>query len=132
MRIYLPVLQQEVLQSRKRPSARPVLSGMLRLHLSRCAANLRHARPRLFSAKSGDVALLEGRPFKEIRIGVPREVADGEKRVASTPESVALLVKKGFKVSVQSGAGLPVSANICTVEVHRSGMARCRDWTHCK
>ena len=82
---------------------------MLRLHLSRCATNLRHARPRLFSAKPGDVAVLEGKPFKEVRIGVPREVADGEKRVASTPESVALLVKKGFKVSIQSGAGLPVS-----------------------
>jgi NAD(P) transhydrogenase subunit alpha len=38
-------------------------------------------------------------------IGVPRETAAGEKRVASVPEVVEKLVKLGFKVAVQSGAG---------------------------
>ena len=38
-------------------------------------------------------------------IGVPREIAAGEKRVATVPEVVERLVKLGFKVAVQSGAG---------------------------
>ncbi|MBL8371160.1 MAG: Re/Si-specific NAD(P)(+) transhydrogenase subunit alpha [Burkholderiaceae bacterium] len=39
------------------------------------------------------------------RIGVPREIFPGEKRVATVPEAVAKLVKLGFAVSVESGAG---------------------------
>jgi NAD(P) transhydrogenase subunit alpha len=39
------------------------------------------------------------------RIGVPREIFPGEKRVATVPEAVAKLVKLGFSVSVESGAG---------------------------
>ncbi len=38
-------------------------------------------------------------------IGVPRETFAGEKRVASVPEMVEKLIKLGFKVAVQSGAG---------------------------
>jgi NAD(P) transhydrogenase subunit alpha len=42
-------------------------------------------------------------------IGVPREVFAGEKRVAATPESVAQLIKLGFAVNVETGAGLAAS-----------------------
>jgi NAD(P) transhydrogenase subunit alpha len=38
-------------------------------------------------------------------IGVPRETAAGEKRVATVPEVVEKLVKLGFRVAVASGAG---------------------------
>ena len=38
-------------------------------------------------------------------IGVPRETFAGEKRVATVPEVVEKLIKLGFKVAVQSGAG---------------------------
>ena len=38
-------------------------------------------------------------------IGVPRETAPGEKRVATVPEVVERLAKLGFRVAVQSGAG---------------------------
>jgi len=38
-------------------------------------------------------------------IGVPRETAAGEKRVASVPDVVEKLIKLGFKVAVESGAG---------------------------
>ena len=38
-------------------------------------------------------------------IGVPRETAAGEKRVATVPEVVEKLIKLGFKVAVQAGAG---------------------------
>jgi NAD(P) transhydrogenase subunit alpha len=39
------------------------------------------------------------------RIGVPREIFPGEKRVATVPEVVEKLIKLGFKVVVESGAG---------------------------
>ncbi|WP_127995978.1 Re/Si-specific NAD(P)(+) transhydrogenase subunit alpha [Piscinibacter defluvii] len=40
-----------------------------------------------------------------MKIGVPRETAAGEKRVATVPDVVEKLVKLGFSVAVQSGAG---------------------------
>jgi NAD(P) transhydrogenase subunit alpha len=40
-----------------------------------------------------------------LRIGIPRETAAGEKRVATVPDVVAKLVKLGFSVAVESGAG---------------------------
>ena len=38
-------------------------------------------------------------------IGVPREIFPGERRVATVPDVVQKLIKLGFAVSVQSGAG---------------------------
>ncbi|OIP14553.1 MAG: NAD(P)(+) transhydrogenase (Re/Si-specific) subunit alpha [Comamonadaceae bacterium CG_4_9_14_3_um_filter_60_33] len=38
-------------------------------------------------------------------MGVPREVFPGEKRVATVPEVVEKLIKLGFKVAVETGAG---------------------------
>ena len=38
-------------------------------------------------------------------IGVPREVFPGEKRVATVPEVVEKLIKLGFRVAVEAGAG---------------------------
>ena len=44
-------------------------------------------------------------------IGVPREIFAGEKRVATVPEVVEKLIKLGFTVAVESGAGeAPTSA----------------------
>jgi NAD(P) transhydrogenase subunit alpha len=40
-----------------------------------------------------------------MKIGVPKEVRPGERRVAATPESVGRLVKLGFEVCVQRDAG---------------------------
>ena len=40
-----------------------------------------------------------------MKIGIPREVHDGEKRVAATPETVEQLVKLGYTVAVEAGAG---------------------------
>ena len=40
-----------------------------------------------------------------LTIGVPREIVAGEKRVATVPEVVEKLIKLGFKVAVESGAG---------------------------
>ncbi|MBA2340442.1 MAG: Re/Si-specific NAD(P)(+) transhydrogenase subunit alpha [Pyrinomonadaceae bacterium] len=40
-----------------------------------------------------------------MRIGIPREVHPGERRVAATPQTVLRLRKLGFEVAVQTGAG---------------------------
>ncbi len=40
-----------------------------------------------------------------MKIGVPKEIRPGERRVAATPESVARLVKLGFEVLIQKDAG---------------------------
>jgi NAD(P) transhydrogenase subunit alpha len=40
-----------------------------------------------------------------VKVGVPREVAEGERRVGIVPETVGRLVKDGFEVVVESGAG---------------------------
>ena len=40
-----------------------------------------------------------------MRIGVPREIYAGEKRVATTPDVAAQLIKLGFDVAVESNAG---------------------------
>ncbi|KAK3501365.1 NAD(P) transhydrogenase mitochondrial precursor [Neurospora crassa] len=45
-------------------------------------------------------------PYKQLTVGVPRETYPKERRVALTPQNVALLLKKGFgKVLVEKGAG---------------------------
>ena len=40
-----------------------------------------------------------------MKIGVPKEIHPGEKRVATTPEAAEQLIKLGFDVSIESGAG---------------------------
>ncbi|RQR51976.1 Re/Si-specific NAD(P)(+) transhydrogenase subunit alpha [Burkholderia sp. Bp9002] len=40
-----------------------------------------------------------------LRIGIPLETTTGERRVATVPEVVEKLIKLGFSVAVQSGAG---------------------------
>lgn len=40
-----------------------------------------------------------------MEIGIPKEIHSGEKRVATTPEVAEKLIKLGFKVSIESGAG---------------------------
>ncbi|MDD2758826.1 MAG: NAD(P)(+) transhydrogenase (Re/Si-specific) subunit alpha, partial [Methylomonas sp.] len=41
-----------------------------------------------------------------MRIGVPKEIHEGEKRVATTPEAAEKIIKLGFEVCIESGAGL--------------------------
>jgi len=40
-----------------------------------------------------------------MRIGVPREIHDGERRVATTPDVATQLIKLGFDVAIEKGAG---------------------------
>ncbi|EFA83464.1 NADP+ transhydrogenase [Heterostelium album PN500] len=48
----------------------------------------------------------QARQYKDLVVGVPTEIFHGEKRVALTPENVALLIKKGFQeILIEEGAG---------------------------
>jgi NAD(P) transhydrogenase subunit alpha len=40
-----------------------------------------------------------------MRLGVPKETIEGERRVAATPESVKKLKAMGFSVCIERGAG---------------------------
>ena len=51
-----------------------------------------------------------------MKLGVPRETRDGERRVAATPDSVARLVKLGFEVVVESAAGSEASFTDAALE----------------
>ena len=44
--------------------------------------------------------------FKNITIGIPREIMHGERRVAATPETVAKMTQEGGRVLVEKGAGM--------------------------
>ncbi|KAJ6669922.1 hypothetical protein lerEdw1_000471 [Lerista edwardsae] len=46
-----------------------------------------------------------GIPYKQLTVGVPKEIFQNEKRVALSPAGVQALVKQGFNVIVESGAG---------------------------
>ena len=54
-----------------------------------------------------------------MRIGIPKESRTGERRVAGTPETVAKLIKLGFEVCVESGAGQ--AANLPDANFEASG-----------
>jgi NAD(P) transhydrogenase subunit alpha len=41
-----------------------------------------------------------------MKIGIPKETANGERRVALVPDTVSTLVSSGMEVMVESGAGL--------------------------
>ena len=51
-----------------------------------------------------------------MRIGVPRELFEGEKRVATTPDVAAQLIKMGFEVAVESNAGAAASYSDASYE----------------
>jgi len=54
-----------------------------------------------------------------MRIGVPREIYAGEKRVATTPDVAAQLIKMGFNVAVESNAG--AAANFSDADYEAAG-----------
>ncbi|TGZ67647.1 hypothetical protein CRM22_004709 [Opisthorchis felineus] len=84
----------------------------LRLPIRLRGAQEKHSRL-FFSKKYLSVAATAaatqealGVPYKDVTIGVPKELSAGEKRVAITPQTAKTLIQKGFRLSIQSGAGL--------------------------
>lgn len=57
------------------------------------------------ASEGGEPTTPKGVPYSDLTIGVPKERFPLEKRVAATPESVARLVKPGFSVVIEDGAG---------------------------
>lgn len=49
--------------------------------------------------------LCSGVLYKDLVVGVPKETLQNERRVALSPAGVEALVKQGFRVQVESGAG---------------------------
>jgi len=54
-----------------------------------------------------------------MKVGIPREVHRGERRVAATPETTARLKKLGFEVLVEAGAG--EGASFADAEYEKAG-----------
>ena len=40
-----------------------------------------------------------------MRVGIPRETTEGERRVALVPETVGKLAAQGFELVIENGAG---------------------------
>lgn len=54
-----------------------------------------------------------------MKIGVPKEILDGEHRVALVPTQVRALIKSGFEVTVEQGAG--IGAHLSDGEFQNAG-----------
>ena len=70
----------------------------------RCSRGFKNA-PRNFCQKA-EKAPVEGTPYKNLTVGIPKERFPNEHRVAIAPTAVATLVKKGFNVNIEDGAGV--------------------------
>lgn len=57
-----------------------------------------------FTEKSAPESVT-GVPYDQLTIGVPKEIHEGERRVALTPDAAKNLIKQGFNVVVEAGAG---------------------------
>ncbi|KAE8617840.1 hypothetical protein XENTR_v10009210 [Xenopus tropicalis] len=49
--------------------------------------------------------VVKGTLFRDLVVGVPKEISKNEKRVAVTPAGVQALIKQGFNIQVETGAG---------------------------
>ena len=50
--------------------------------------------------------VVAGISYSDMTIGVPKEIQENEKRVALSPEATKQLIKQGFNVVIEEGAGL--------------------------
>ena len=64
-----------------------------------------------------------------MRIGVPREIYAGEKRVATTPDVAAQLIKMGFDVALESNAGAAANYSDAAYEAAGCSIAATADET---
>ncbi|KAH7091484.1 NAD(P) transhydrogenase beta subunit-domain-containing protein [Paraphoma chrysanthemicola] len=84
----------------------------LQPYVSQATAIARYATHAAEPPRDDDAELPTSPPFSSgkystITIGIPKESYPGERRVAITPQNVALLLKKGFsRVLIERGAGV--------------------------
>ncbi|XP_062333701.1 LOW QUALITY PROTEIN: NAD(P) transhydrogenase, mitochondrial [Osmerus eperlanus] len=85
----------------------PLLSGVACVKLPN-AASVKTPCLRFFRTQSALWRCASpGIPYKQLTVGVPKEIFKNERRVALSPAGVQALIKQGFNVVVQSGAGEP-------------------------
>jgi NAD(P) transhydrogenase subunit alpha len=60
-----------------------------------------------------------------MKIGIPKEIHEGEKRVATTPDAAEKIIKLGFEVSIESGAG--AAADISDEAYKEAGVTIVKD-----
>ncbi|XP_067665655.1 NAD(P) transhydrogenase, mitochondrial-like [Haliotis asinina] len=73
---------------------------------TRCSRGFKSAA-RFYCQKAEKEAVqIPGTPYKNLTIGVPREVFPNERRVALSPAAVQTLIKKGFTVNIEENAGV--------------------------
>ena len=59
-----------------------------------------------------------------MRIGTPKEISDGEARVAMTPESAVALQKLGYECLIEAGAGLSAGFSDAAYEAAGVGIVK--------
>ena len=87
-----------------RGSKPPLTSGIRRSCQRIIHRSFRQGCRQLKDAKAPEEAPV-GIPYSRLKLGVPKEIWQGERRVAVTPAVTANLVKKGFSVNVENNAG---------------------------
>ena len=70
----------------------------------RCSRSFHTAS--VYYCQKPDEKVIKGVPYKNISVGIPKELSPGERRVAISPTAVKALTKKGFTVNIEDGAGL--------------------------
>jgi H+-translocating NAD(P) transhydrogenase len=73
--------------------------------LARRRGGSRLLESRWLSSSSGTSSGGGGIPYTSLTVGIPKEIAPLERRVAATPESVLRLTGPGFRVIVEDHAG---------------------------
>lgn len=81
-----------------------------------CSRGFKNA-PRNYCNKAEGA--VPGIPYKNLTVGVPKEIFPNEKRVAISPTAVVNLVKKGFTVNIEKDAG--VEAKFTNAELEKAG-----------
>jgi hypothetical protein len=84
----------------------PTSSKFLRCFTSSSVLSEQKKKDAASAAGAAAAAKPLGVPYGQLTVGIPKETFPLERRVAATPESVARLVKPGFAVQVEDGAGL--------------------------
>ncbi|XP_068190485.1 NAD(P) transhydrogenase, mitochondrial [Antennarius striatus] len=85
----------------------PVFSGVSCAKLQRSQAIQSSCLRFLRTSQSLGRCASPGIPYKQLTVGVPKEIFQSERRVAISPAGVQALIKQGFNVFVESGAGEP-------------------------
>lgn len=86
----------------------PVFSGVSHVKLQSGGA-IKASCLRFFKTYQalGRCASSPGIAYKQLTVGIPKEIFQNERRVAISPTGVQALIKQGFNVVVETGAGEP-------------------------